>query len=166
MTQRRDASLIPLSHDHHHGLVRVFEIRQALRGGGDLAEQLRRTREFFDDDLKPHFQAEEEVVFPALKAATEEANAALAQLSDEHRQLRDMAATLDASAAPLRAFAELLERHIRFEERQLFPIYQRHVTAAARAAVEANVRRILQRPDDAPPPRLQVARGFQVDTGQ
>ncbi len=150
MVQRRDASLIPLSHDHHHGLVRVFEIRQAIRGGEGLADQLRATVEFFRSDLEPHFEAEEEAVVPALQAATTDARAELERLSDEHRQLRDMAANLDASAARLGAFAELLESHIRFEERQLFPIYQEHVSAAARAAVEAAVRRILERPNDTP----------------
>lgn len=150
MAQRRDPSLIPLSHDHHHGLVRVFEIRQALRRGGDLADQLRLTREFYRDDLTPHFEAEEVVMVPALRAAAADSEAALARLADEHRRLRDMAAELDASAARLAAFAELLESHIRFEERELFPLYQARVDAAARAGVEAGVRRILGRSDDSP----------------
>jgi len=64
MPPRRDPSLIPLSHDHHHGLVRVFEIRRALRGGEDLAAQLRRTLAFYRDDLTPHFRAEEDALVP------------------------------------------------------------------------------------------------------
>jgi hemerythrin-like domain-containing protein len=150
MPARRDPSLVPLSHDHHHGLVRVFEIRQAMRGGGDLNGELRRTRDFVRDELAPHFVAEEEVVVPALRAATAEAEAGLARLADEHRRLRELAAALDDSAERLAAFADLLESHIRFEERELFPVYQQHVDAAARLAVEAEVRRILDRPDDSP----------------
>ncbi len=148
MPQRRDPSLIPLSHDHHHGLVRVFEIRQALRKGGDLTEQVRRSVDFHRDDLVPHFRAEEEVVVPALRAAATDADAALERLADEHQRLRDMAALLDASAERLAAFADLLESHIRFEERELFPLYQQRVDAAARQQAEAAIRRILNRPDD------------------
>src|SRR5690606_29393366 len=116
----------------------------------DLAGQLRRTLDFYRDDLAPHFEAEDVVVVPALRAATADAEVALARLADEHRRLRDMVAELDASAERLEAFAELLESHIRFEERELFPFYQAHVAAEARAAVEAGVRRILNRPDDSP----------------
>lgn len=137
-----------MSHDHHHGLVRVFEIRQALRAGADLSEQLRRTRDFYRDDLAPHFRAEEEAVVPALRGAAGEGDAALARLANEHRRLHAMAAELTADPEPMRDFADLLESHIRFEERELFPLYQAHVPAADRARVEAEVRRILDRPDD------------------
>lgn len=150
MAQRRDRSLIPLSHDHHHGLVRVFEIRQALKHGGDLSEQLRQTREFYREDLVPHFEAEEEAVVPALRAAMREAEAPLARLSEDHERLREMIENLDASAARLSELADLLESHIRFEERELFPLYQAHVGPDARRAVEAGVRRVLDRPDDSP----------------
>lgn len=162
MAERRDPSLIPLSHDHHHGLVRVFEIRQALRRDEDLLAQIDRTLGFHRDDLTPHFRAEEEAVIPALLAATADAAtaAALDRLAGEHRRLNEMVAALaehtegDSPDAPasvaeaLAAFADLLESHIRFEERELFPIYQAHVAADARSQVEATVRRILNRPDD------------------
>jgi len=150
MLLRRDPSLIPLSHDHHHGLVRVFEIRRALRAGQDLDVQAEDTRRFYRQGLTPHFRAEEEVVFPAIRAATATAEAALSRLVDEHRQMRDMVGALDASTQRLGAFADLLERHIRFEERELFPAYQERVAPAARSAVEEEVRRILNRPDDQP----------------
>jgi hemerythrin-like domain-containing protein len=152
MLLRRDPSLIPLSHDHHHGLVRVFEIRRALRAGQDLDVQAEDTRRFYQQELTPHFRAEEEVVFPAIRAATATATteAALSRLVDEHRQMRDMVGALDASTQRLGAFADLLERHIRFEERELFPAYQERVAPAARSAVEEEVRRILNRPDDQP----------------
>lgn len=150
MPQRRDPSLIPLSHDHHHALVRVFEIRQALRGGEDLSDQLHRTREFYRDHLIPHFRAEEEVVVPALRGATTQAEAFLERLSTEHRSLHAMAAGLDDDTAGFAAFADLLESHIRFEERELFPFYQANVAPEVRIAVEVDVRRILNRPDDQP----------------
>ena len=147
MPLRRDASLIPLSHDHHHGLVRVFEIRQALKARTGLAAEAAATREFYRGDLAPHFEAEETVVFPAMRA-TDCGLELIDVLLDEHRRLRQMASGLEATPEPMSAFADLLERHIRREERELFAQYQEHVPEAQRAAIEAEVRRILHRPND------------------
>jgi hemerythrin-like domain-containing protein len=146
--QQRDASLIPLSHDHHHGLVRVFEIRQALRSGEGLERQARLTCEFYQRDLVPHFRAEEEVLLPALRETGALDEAALQRLLDEHRTLEQLAGELAAHVEPLLRFADLLERHIRTEEREIFPAYQTHVPVGRRGAVEAEVRRILNPPDD------------------
>ncbi len=149
MPQKRDASLIPLSHDHHHGLVRVFEIRQAVRAGTGLEEQAAATREFWRRDLAPHFEAEEVAVFPALRAVSDAA-AIVRCLLDEHGRLRAMAGAIAATPESLGAFADLLEAHIRLEERDFFVRYEAHVPREERGAIEAAVRRILNRPDDTP----------------
>jgi len=148
MPQKRDASLIPLSHDHHHGLVRVFEIRQALRSGEGLERQALLTSEFYQRELRPHFRAEEEVLIPLLRETGALDEAALECLLDEHRTLERLAGDLAANIAPLLRFADLLERHIRTEERDVFPAYQTHIPAGRRSVVEAEVRRILNRPED------------------
>jgi hemerythrin-like domain-containing protein len=146
--QKRDASLVPLSHDHHHGLVRVFETRQALRCGEGLERQALLTCEFYERHLVPHFRAEEEVLIPVLRETGALDEAALQRLLDEHHALAHLAGELAANAEPLLRFADLLERHIRTEEREIFPAYQTHVPVGRRTAVEAEVRRILNRPDD------------------
>ena len=149
MPLKRDASLIPLSLDHHQGLVRVFEIRQALRAGAGLAQQAAAAREFWQRSLRAHFEAEEAALFPAMRDLNE-ATVLLTRLSDEHRRLETMTQAIDAAPESLRAFADLLESHIRLEERQLFGLYQAHVPPAVRAEVEVRIRAILDRHDDAP----------------
>lgn len=147
MPLKRDPSLIPLSHDHHHALVRVFEIRRAVRAGASLAEQVEATRDLWRRSLAPHFEAEEAAVFPLL--AEIDATATLvAQLLEEHGRMRHMIAALEPAAESLGPFANLLESHVRAEERQLFPLYQDHVPAPVRKEVETRVRAILERPDD------------------
>ena len=146
MPLRRDPSLIPLSHDHHHGLVRVFEIRQALRAGAGLEQQAAATRAFYRTDLAAHFEAEEVVLFPAMSANTS-AVELIDLLIAEHRQLRQMLAEL-STPEQMSAYADLLERHIRREERELFAEYQAHMPQARRDAVGDQVRRILRRSDD------------------
>lgn len=144
MPLKRDPSLIPLSHDHHHALVRVFEIRQALRAGRGLERQVEEMGDFWRASLLPHFAAEEEALFPLL--AEIEATAAItARLLEEHGRLRAMVASLEPTRESLAALADLLDSHVRLEERQLFALYQEHVPAERRAEVERRVRAILGR---------------------
>jgi len=147
MPLRRDPSLIPLSHDHHHGLMRVLLIRQALRAGAGLSEEAAATRDFCERSLVAHFAAEEEALFPLMRAASCAVGLLDVRVA-EHDKLREMARALDASAEQLAAFADLLERHIRREERELFMEYQAHIPQAQRPAVEDEIRRLLNRPDD------------------
>jgi len=148
---QRDPSLVPLSHDHHDALLRVFHIRQALRAGAELDAAATATRQFFARDLVPHFRAEEEVLLPVLRTALGAEHPLLAMLVDDHRMLERLARDLDGSPQRLSAFANLLERHIRFEERDLFEKLQQCVTDAALLAhLEAELRRVLARPTDVP----------------
>ena len=74
----------------------------------------------YRQDLLPHFRVEEQVLLPALTAvgATELANRTRAEHRELHRLL-DAAAIDDFDS--LTSFATLLEAHVRFEERELFP---------------------------------------------
>ncbi len=142
MPLKRDPSLIPLSHDHHHGLHLALLIRKAVKAQEGLADQVVATRDFFAANLVAHFRAEEDVLFPVLRAVPGLEQAALSRLLEEHRVLERMVEQLDASAERLTAFADLLERHIRYEEREVFGRYQEHVPASVRAEVAAGIRRV------------------------
>lgn len=142
---KRDPSLVPLSHDHHQGLLRAFFIRQALRTSSGLEHQAAVTREFFRAELVPHFRAEEDVLFPLLAPLLEDEAGLVDELRAEHRELEALTAALDGSPERLAAYAELLDRHIRTEERRLFERYQERVPAAERPAIEARLREALAR---------------------
>jgi hemerythrin-like domain-containing protein len=144
---KRDPSLIPLSHDHHHALVRVFEIRQVLRANGEIEAEASRTRAFFASDLSPHFRAEEEALLPALERYLGASDPMVIRLTEDHRRLRAAVEQLNAAPA-LSDFADLVESHVRFEERELFQRYQEHTPEEARRAVERGIRSILGRDDD------------------
>jgi len=52
----------------------------------------------------------------------------------------------DATLQPLlRAFGELLERHIRREERELFPLYEAHIFEAEAIRIGAEIARLTNR---------------------
>lgn len=150
----RHASLIPLSRDHHHGLALALRCRkQALGrikplGLQGLKERAEEFRNFFARNLTAHFQAEEEALFPWMRAAVADSHPLLDDLLRDHEQLRAFAAELGEGkdlAKILFDAGDLLERHIRREERELFPLFEKHVGASDGARLKAEIERILAR---------------------
>ncbi len=156
MPAKRHPSLIPLSHDHHHGLVLAFRLREGLPHNRKPADSPREQAEdavrFFHDNLVAHFRAEEEALFPAIRACVPYAAAMLATLTAEHGEMHAQIENL-IQASPdevplrtkLKAFGDLLERHIRHEERELFPLYEAHISEAEAARIGKDIARITSR---------------------
>jgi hemerythrin-like domain-containing protein len=123
----RDASLIPLSRQHQHALALCVQIDRALRKeAADLNAWQKETDQSYEQEIKFHFAAEEQVLFPTAQRFPE-LTSLVDELLNEHSQLRAHFArakeqTMDR--AELAAFAGLLSRHIRKEERQLFESLQ------------------------------------------
>ncbi len=149
---KRHPALIPLSHDHHHGLALALRCRKHALGQlnpGDpksieacAAEALR----FFNENLTAHFEAEETVLFP-LMAAHEECRELVARLENEHREFRKMvapAADPGGQRKFLFDFGDLLEQHIRSEERKLFPAFETLVPAADAERAGREIKRLLE----------------------
>lgn len=125
---RRHPALVPLSHDHHHALVEARRLRQAADGHHSFAAVDAFLR-FFADESVRHFREEEELLFP-LVAEAEEARELVVEALLQHQRLHALAARLrraigDTSVA--RELGELLEAHVRLEERELFPLIERLV---------------------------------------
>lgn len=149
---KRHPSLVPLSHDHHHGLALALKCRKHALGQlnpgdqGSLESCAAEIGRFFEDTLLPHFEAEEKVLFTLL-SNRDECRSLVAELRDEHREFRERFSLTDKSIE-LRKFlfdiGDLLERHIRHEERVLFPLFEELIQAdeAERAGLE--IKRILK----------------------
>ena len=118
---KRSKPLIPLSHDHHHGLVVCRRILENIKPNSDPGCMATYIRNFWDSDLERHFKEEETIVFPLIP----DDDAMVQQALSEHRALSEIVGQLIAEpngTAPLiTEFALLLRAHIRFEERELFP---------------------------------------------
>ena len=137
---KRHASLVPLSQDHHHGLALALRLRQgndALLIDGwthDRIEQARRVQEFYFAELRIHFQAEEEILFPAMRLEIPDAGSLVAKLLSQHRKIEELvkriAACNDGSDGVFYELGVLLEQHIRLEERELFPMYEAQIDLA------------------------------------
>jgi hypothetical protein len=96
-SSRRHDSLIPLSHEHHYGLMLCLRIHRGLsQHGGDerwLRAKAAQAAKFFRSDLTPHFRAEEEALFPAMRDFAG-ARELLEELISDHRELERLAARL------------------------------------------------------------------------
>lgn len=128
---KRHPSLVPLSRDHHHGLVMA---RRLILGGPSTPrddwprlpeEQASRLIAFYESDLRPHFEAEEAQVFPVAAERLADGPARVEALVAQHRTMAGMIEDLRAdsrseAAERLVAFGELLRDHIHSEERILF----------------------------------------------
>jgi iron-sulfur cluster repair protein YtfE (RIC family) len=145
----RHPSLLPLSHDHHHGLALALRCRkQALgqikpMGAAGLKERADEVLSFFRNNLVAHFRAEEEVLFPFMRAHAAGSEAMLDELVRQHQQLRQSMAQIEAGtglAKVLFDLGDLLERHIRTEERELFPLFEANVDAAQAELIGARLK--------------------------
>jgi iron-sulfur cluster repair protein YtfE (RIC family) len=131
---KRHESLIPLTHDHHHALAQARQLKLAANADG--AERLERSEEFlrfYDTDTLTHFHQEEETVFP-LAIDDAEAMPLLERAMMEHLRIHAAVSLLrhetegaGSAAGTMMKLAELLEDHIRFEEKELFPLLERCV---------------------------------------
>ena len=149
----RHPSLVPLSHDHHHGLALALRCRkQALGrlkplGTQGLKERAQELKEFFGGSLVPHFSAEEDELFPFMRSAIPESEPLIGELLSEHGQLREWVGRLDDEkhlAKVLFEAADLLERHIRREERELFPLFEARAAPGDAESVGKKIRKMIE----------------------
>src|SRR5664279_1170060 len=111
----RDASLIPLSHQHHNGLALCVMTRRSLTADGspgNVAKLARRAIGRYELELANHFEIEEQVLFPACGEMP-----LTALLAAEHRMLEGHIAQLRTAptGALLEQFCALLSGHFRRE---------------------------------------------------
>ena len=134
---KRDPALRHLSHDHHHGLLLCWKIRQGFKLGVEPARMKNYCVWFWTSYLNPHFEEEEKVIFPILP----EDNLLIKQALTEHKRLRKLFSSWENPEKTLGQIEEELEKHIRFEERILFPEIQEKATVEQLEAIAAHGKR-------------------------
>jgi mannose-6-phosphate isomerase-like protein (cupin superfamily) len=137
---RRHPALVPLSHDHQHGLVVARALRRAVSEEERLAAAETFVR-FVDREGGDHFREEEDLLFPLVAASLDEPAELVERANRDHIGLRAGAVLLQRSPGPpdpevLRALGERLDAHIRLEERELFPLAERVVPESELRALD------------------------------
>lgn len=119
---KRHVALEPFSRDHYSGLT----LAKALVTGEPLAAE--RCRAEWEKELKDHFEQEERLLGGLVPSELSE------QLAGEHREIADLISLLPENGPRL---GQVLNDHIRWEERVLFPWIESNCTSNQLAALFA-----------------------------
>ena len=136
---RRSLALRSLSRDHHQSLVVA---RNLFRATDDRAGALALRWRHLDG--KDHFRIEEEILLPGWMDSCSQADAAMVtRVLAEHALIRADFSEYERFGLGMTGLAELgqsLQRHIRFEERILFPQIERSMGEAELTTLAERVR--------------------------
>lgn len=123
---KRHQAIISFSKDHHFGLLLVWKIRQGIKKTVSADRISKYVLFFFKEDLEKHFKEEEQLLFiklpvnDILRRQAEADHNIIYKLIDEiRRNMNDIFL--------LNQLADALEKHIRFEERELFNHLQNNI---------------------------------------
>lgn len=135
---KRSPELAQLSRDHHVALEAGLRLSRAEADTADSA--VARFGEFWGERGERHFAIEEAVLLPALPPDDPEWAEATARVRREHDEIRERGQALLAAGtgvAPERAreLGNLLNEHVRYEERYLFGLLEERLSADALAAL-------------------------------
>jgi hemerythrin-like domain-containing protein len=124
---RRDPALVALSRDHHGVLVQALGLRRAAQpqaGPGAVRGAIDAYLAFHAAEISGHMADEEGVLLPLAEHVDP---GGAARIRAEHREIEALTARLRSARegdpevrADLRELGELLDDHVRFEERAFF----------------------------------------------
>ena len=124
---KRHQAIVSFSKDHHFGLLLAWKIRQGLEKGVNAERISKYVVYFFKKDLEKHFKDEEQLLFCKLPVD----DALRKRAEEEHQSIYNLVNAIDENKNDtnlLKQLANELEKHIRFEERELFNHLQNNIT--------------------------------------
>ena len=116
---KRHEALVKFSREHHYGLLLCWKIRQGVKNKIQPERIAAYALYFFDEDLIKHFEEEEATLFPRLA----EQDPLRIQAINEHQKIYSLTDRITKEVASyelVNELADMLDKHIRFEERTLF----------------------------------------------
>ena len=123
---KRNENLKTLSWEHHDGLVVSFRLQQGLKKNAKSEEMSKYILHIWNDMLENHFRQEEHTITPKIMRS-EKGIGFVNQMMEEHEKIRKLINKIESDRTNtqiIEEFALLLNQHIRFEERQLFPLFE------------------------------------------
>lgn len=126
---KRSEHILKLSKDHHFSLLFCWKIRQGLKRGVNPGRIKNYVLYFQDTHMRVHFREEEEVLFGHIR------HEAVERAREDHRIITSLIDSLEGMEEErmkeeLARLADLVDAHVRFEERELFPHLEKTLTLA------------------------------------
>ena len=151
---RRDARLVRLSEEHHHGLAFALRLERELPGAdaAALAALYGDLLRFWARGLLPHFHAESECLIARLVRHVPASDERVARLQRDHLGMEALVARMRDAAGDegrrgaLADFGASLRDHIRWEERVLLESLPEELSEAELDAAGAELLERLPRP--------------------
>ncbi len=127
---KRHDSLIPLSREHHGALIlaRLLQKDAPPYKGlpGDPEGKAQYALSFYHDELVEHFIQEEKIV-PLVNTINPQLDTMLETMVEEHAVLHQLFRAVPGAVdlpSHLDTLGKTLEKHVRKEEREIFPLIQ------------------------------------------
>ena len=136
MALRRHPALQDYSREHHDELLLVWKIREGLRTGISPQRIIDYCLHHYNELTSLHMRKEEEYILKKLP----ENDTEKIKILNEHSAIKDLVSQLSKPSADksklLSEFANVLEKHIRYEERIFFPKLQKDFNDDILASME------------------------------
>ena len=120
----RCIQLQPLSHEHACGAAFIGRVRNGIDKIAD--ERLRKyVLWYWKNHIRPHFFQEEKILLPYMDAG----NMLSVKLKEDHACIRQLVLSLDqhADRQSFIMLCDLIDEHVRFEEKELFTWLEAHL---------------------------------------
>lgn len=119
MPIKRNENLVRISRDHHATLLFCWKIRTGLKLNIDTERIKTYVQYFWQVHMQPHFVEEETILFVPVKDAA--VQKALDEHADINKQVESIMASSIVQSQQLATLADVVDNHVRYEERELFP---------------------------------------------
>ena len=124
---KRNENIVKLSKDHHASLMFCWKLRQGIKHHVDEKRMIDYVTYFWNQHFSEHFREEEEILFAPLKDDLEKKAIA------DHRQVQALIQAVGGSTGEdpyttLARLADIVDEHVRYEERVLFPHLEKELS--------------------------------------
>ena len=124
---RRNENIAKLSRDHHASLMFCWKLRQGIKQHISTERVVNYIKYFLDSHMLIHFKEEEEILFQPIR--DDKVHKAI----NDHVEISKLAHSVLVSgkedlSVKLSQLADLVDAHVRYEERILFPHLEQNLT--------------------------------------
>ncbi|MCD6375907.1 MAG: hemerythrin domain-containing protein [Caldisericaceae bacterium] len=142
---KRSKYLVPLSWEHHSALLNANRLQKGLANQTPKGILLDFLKYLWENDLSPHFNREETIVF-SVKDWLKVPESLRNQVLQEHQEMTDLVEQIEATADEnelkrlMGMIAQKVIDHVRFEERMLFPQIEKSFSTPALEKIEKDLK--------------------------
>jgi iron-sulfur cluster repair protein YtfE (RIC family) len=135
---------MPLSREHHDGLIAAQLLKKGAADYKGMPTDFKGKSEyivqFYYSHLIPHFQNEEDKLFPQVKGIDKNIDSLIIEIIQEHNLIKNYIKAVEENnhtEETLDQLGKLLDDHIRKEERVLFELIQNKCSESELEKIES-----------------------------